>query len=120
MIRRMRLFAKRYPQDADGYYHTDLAAADVQADAMARLTVGGVPLIVTALGAEVVAFAAECPHAAANLAHGSLHRGRIVCPEHGWKFDIRSGRTVWPEDEVCRLKKYAVRIADGVVCIRVA
>ena len=50
--------------------------------------VNGRPLVVfrDALGTARV-LDAVCPHRGANLAHGRVVGGRIVCPYHGWRFD---------------------------------
>ena len=37
-------------------------------------------------------FAYQCPHAGGFLADGDIdHRGQVVCPVHGYRFDIRNG-----------------------------
>lgn len=33
----------------------------------------------------------ECPHAGASLARGSIEGGEIICPMHGYSFDLLSG-----------------------------
>jgi len=70
-------------------------------------------LIVTIVAGEAVCFAARCPHAGADLAEGGLAHGRVSCPKHGWKFDVVSGRAVYPPDEACRLKRYGVAWVEG-------
>lgn len=77
-------------------------------------------IILTRWHGELWAFSSQCPHASADLAEGDLYRGRITCPEHGYKFDIRNGRVIWPEDEVCRLKLYVVLEENGTVKVRLA
>lgn len=70
-------------------------------------------ILVTRLeSGEVVAFSSECPHAAADLSAGDLHRGKIICPDHDWKFDIKTGKTLYPPDEYACLKRYPVQ-SDG-------
>ena len=32
-----------------------------------------------------------CPHEGASLAEGTYHEGRVICPQHSWVFDVRSG-----------------------------
>ncbi len=105
----MSLF-KRKKRDSDGFWETGLSAESVQPNTPYPLQIKGEPLIVTRIDGEIFAFSAICPHAAANLNDGTLHRGRITCPLHEWKFDIRTGRTLWPEDETCRLRRFEVRV----------
>ncbi len=33
----------------------------------------------------------RCPHQGADLSHGSLEDGCVVCPRHGWRFDLSNG-----------------------------
>jgi len=32
-----------------------------------------------------------CPHQGASLGDGTYHEGRVICPWHGWVFDVRTG-----------------------------
>jgi nitrite reductase/ring-hydroxylating ferredoxin subunit len=59
-----------------------------------------------------------CPHAAADLSRGTLRGWQICCHEHDYCFDLRSGRIVWPEDEVYRLRHYETKEENGVVLVR--
>lgn len=34
-----------------------------------------------------------CPHQGGPLADGFVHKGKVVCPLHGWTFDLRTGAT---------------------------
>lgn len=60
------------------------------------------------------AFAALCPHASAPLCNGWLDgMGRIVCPEHKYRFDPANGRNTTGEGY--KLFTYPVEIrADEV------
>lgn len=33
----------------------------------------------------------RCPHQGADLSHGSLEDGCVICPRHGWRFDLSDG-----------------------------
>jgi len=35
----------------------------------------------------------DCPHQGGPLSQGVLDGYRVVCPLHGWDFDIRTGRS---------------------------
>ena len=32
-----------------------------------------------------------CPHQGASLGEGTYYEGRVICPWHGWVFDVRTG-----------------------------
>jgi nitrite reductase (NADH) small subunit len=40
----------------------------------------------------------------------------LVCPWHGWEFDIRTGRAAWGQSSY-RVKTYPVRVQGGRVCV---
>ncbi|MEZ4642856.1 MAG: Rieske (2Fe-2S) protein [Chloroflexota bacterium] len=45
---------------------------------------------------KLIAFSAVCPHAAADLSQWELHRGKVICPDHEYKFDVGNGRILYP------------------------
>lgn len=116
----MPLFRKKNGADADGFYPTGIAPEDVGEGQMATAQVGGDTAIITRARGELVAFSNVCPHAAADLRKGRLARGQIKCHEHGYTFDVRSGRATWPEGEGCRLLRFDVRMQDGEIRLRPA
>jgi nitrite reductase/ring-hydroxylating ferredoxin subunit len=113
----MKLFNRKTTVDADGY-HLTVPAAEVKADRITTVTIEGVSVILTRVDGRVHAVSASCPHAAGDLRYGTVRRGQISCPDHGYRFDITSGRAAWPEDEVCRLKRFAVKEKDGMVYVK--
>jgi nitrite reductase/ring-hydroxylating ferredoxin subunit len=63
---------------------------------------------------EFFAFAAKCPHASGQLAHGFIDAlGNVVCPLHRYKFCMKNGRNVTGEGYY--LKHWPVKVeAEGV------
>ena len=57
-----------------------------------------------------------CPHLEGPLAQGALHGATLVCPWHGWEFDVRTG--VCEMDESCKLTTYKTVIQDGHIFIQ--
>jgi nitrite reductase/ring-hydroxylating ferredoxin subunit len=104
--------------DTEGFYLA-ADAADVVDGRITAITINNTPIILTRLNDTIHAFSALCPHASGDLTMGELHRGRIDCPDHGYRFDIRSGFPVWPPDEVCRLKKYPTKEKQGHIFVKV-
>lgn len=103
--------------DPEGFYLA-ANAADVVDGRITPITLNHTPLILTRIDGSLHAFSALCPHASGDLTQGELHRGRISCPDHSYKFDIRTGRPLWPPDEICRLKKYPTKEENGRIFIR--
>lgn len=107
------------PPDAEGFFALG-PADEILEEQITSATANGQALLLTRIGQEIHAVSAFCPHAAADLRQGAIYRGRIDCPDHGYRFDVRSGRILWPEDEVYRLKRFEVRIQSGLVKVRLS
>jgi 3-phenylpropionate/trans-cinnamate dioxygenase ferredoxin subunit len=57
-----------------------------------------------------------CPHAGAQLHHGFCNRKGIVgCPLHGYKFDIKTGRST--DGNNYKMKNYLFKIEEDKVYI---
>jgi nitrite reductase/ring-hydroxylating ferredoxin subunit len=55
------------------------------------------------------AFPQSCPHAGAPLSLGCIDaKGYVICPHHGYKFNIRNGKMAF--DGGCILKTYPVEV----------
>lgn len=62
-------------------------------------------------GGEVFATEAVCPHRGGPLADGVIDRQSVVCPLHGYAFDLRTGHA---HGSACRaLKVYGVAVDES-------
>jgi nitrite reductase (NADH) small subunit len=59
---------------------------------------------------EVFAVQAACPHRGGPLADGLLGGSTLICPLHGWKFDVSTGDALFGD---CGLKTYPVRVDES-------
>ena len=60
----------------------------------------------------------KCPHQGGPLGEGSIEKGLLRCPWHGWDFDPKTGKSPGDfEDE--GIKKYPVKIKDQAVYVGV-
>lgn len=57
----------------------------------------------------------RCPHAEGPLGEGRLQGKVLVCPYHGWQFDVEDGRCLTHAESSVRV--HEVRIVDDAVCI---
>lgn len=111
-------FLKRAAEPQTGEFVFAASAAAVLEDSMTVVKLGGRKIILTRHDGVPFAIDAVCPHAAADLSRGSLRSWQICCHEHDYCFDIRSGRIVWPEDEVYRLRRHETKEEDGRVLVK--
>jgi nitrite reductase/ring-hydroxylating ferredoxin subunit len=114
----MRIRKSKPQPDEEGYYPA-IPVDEVTEDGATRLTVNGQDILLTKYDGVFYAFSAFCPHAAGDLAAGQLYKGRIDCPEHAYRFDICSGRTLWPPDESYRLKTYPLKVGQGKIHVKI-
>lgn len=73
------------------------------------------PVIVTRTAGELVAISGVCPHEDVALEGGELHGAAIVCPGHGYQFDLRTGRCKHDPDLV--LRRYPITLIGGEVWV---
>ena len=79
--------------------------------------IDGREVVVVNLDGELFALDNTCQHAGGPLDRGKLDEaGCITCPWHGWKWDVRTGRPVWPALD-WRTRRYPVRIEGRNVLV---
>jgi ferredoxin-nitrite reductase len=74
------------------------------------ITVSGTEIAVFKCAGQLYATQNWCPHAGSALAAGALDGGAVVCPAHGYRFDLRTGACA--TDAQLRLKTYRL-VPDG-------
>jgi nitrite reductase/ring-hydroxylating ferredoxin subunit len=83
---------------------------------LAEVIVDGVPVAVSNVDGAYHAVSNVCPHAGGPIGDGSLAGHTVVCPYHGWSFDVRDGRCF--VDEESSIATYEVKVTDAAVCVR--
>ena len=58
-----------------------------------------------------------CPHVGGVLHAGKQEGGVIVCPIHEWKFDVKTGKCIWPGE--CELATYPLKVSGGDILVDV-
>ena len=115
-------------------HRVDVGAVDAFADGEAqRVEVEGRALVVVRRADDFFALRDICSHQGARLSDGrvtgttlecapgdEIAFGRegevLVCPWHGWEYDLRTGCALFDPEKV-RVRAYAVQIESGRVLI---
>jgi nitrite reductase/ring-hydroxylating ferredoxin subunit len=95
-----------------------LKESDLKEGQMKRVQVSGRSIFLARKGGQVFALSNICPHMGCSLEKGILREYMVMCPCHGWKFDIRNGQ--YEENKAVTLARYQVQIQNGRVYIEVA
>ncbi|MCY3844790.1 MAG: Rieske 2Fe-2S domain-containing protein [Acidobacteria bacterium] len=102
------------PRD-DGYV---LAAQEhaLREGAGVAVEIGGHSYALFRIDGKVVAIDGLCPHEGGPLAEGTVRRGVVTCPWHGWTFDACSGCSLDPPgNDVAR---YPTLVEGGSVYVK--
>ncbi len=73
-----------------------IAQARVVDGAVVRVTYPPFDVLVSQVGDDYYGIEDACNHAGASLSEGPRRGDRIVCPMHGYLFDLKSGALVQP------------------------
>ena len=80
------------------------------------LEAGGKEITLALVGNEIFACAHKCPHAGGILSEGYIDAiGNVVCPLHGYKFNLVNGRNVTGEGY--KLKVFAVEEREAGIFV---
>lgn len=90
-------------------------AADLTDGASLAVDIDGRPVAIIRCDGILYAIDNVCPHAGARLAQGRISGNAVICPLHGARFDLRTGRCCTPQ--ICErpVVVHAVRVVDGKV-----
>jgi 3-phenylpropionate/trans-cinnamate dioxygenase ferredoxin subunit len=90
------------------------AAADIGPNDYASVEVEGAFVAVYNIGGEFFAIDDVCTHDGGGLAGGEIDDHQVICPRHGARFCLRTGRALTPPAYE-PVRSYPTRIVDGVV-----
>ncbi len=90
-------------------YRKVLSTTEIPIGESRRIEVDGEAVAVFNVDGVFYAIGDECTHGRASLSEGTVDRGMVVCPSHGARFDLKTGR---PKSlpAVTPVRVYPVRI----------
>lgn len=91
--------------------------SELGADQPARVSAGGVPVVLVQHAGSVYALSANCVHAGGPLDKGEVHDGCIRCPWHSSVFQLLDGKVVRGPAALDQ-PRWQVRVEDGCVYVR--
>lgn len=84
---------------------------------MLAVRVKGKPILLAKVGGEVFGVSNFCPHMGCSFQGGILAGYIVMCPCHGWKFDVRNGQ--YQENPQTALACYRCKIQNGKIYVEI-
>ena len=94
-------------------------AASIQPGDYATVEVDGVFVAIFNVAGEFLAVEDVCTHDGGGLAGGAIEGDQVICPRHGARFCLRTGRALSPPAYE-PVRSYETRVVDGQVEVRSA
>jgi len=95
-----------------------LALSELPSGKGVLVAVNGHDVVVFRKGDEILAIGNDCPHQGGSLCDGWVEGEIVICPVHGWEFDMRSGACMTVPGE--SLPRYTASVEDGAVYLEEA
>lgn len=96
-------------------YHRVALAAELREGRPVIARVGVKRLALVRLAGTLYAVSNTCPHAGGSLGLGRVEGRTLVCPRHGWAFDVSTG--VCPHHDIYRVTTYPIEVRNGEVWV---
>lgn len=90
------------------------SVAEMASGTAKHVKVGKRDIALFRVGDEFFALSNVCRHAFAPLSEGYLDGYEVMCPWHGWRYDVRTGHTDHPDADV---RTYPVTVRGGEVFV---
>jgi ferredoxin-thioredoxin reductase catalytic chain len=102
-------------EEPEGPVQVPVARVEDVGDGEARhVKIGKRDIAVFRVGDDFYALSNVCRHAFAPLSDGWLEGHTVICPWHGWRYDVRDGTTDHPDADV---NTFPVTVRDGEVFV---
>jgi 3-phenylpropionate/trans-cinnamate dioxygenase ferredoxin subunit len=101
--------------DAEKIEYIPVAAvADLPSGERLFVEIDAQPIVVFNLAGELFAIADVCSHDEGPVGDGELEGDEVICPRHGARFDLRTGKAL-ALPAVVDIPAYPVRVVDGQI-----
>ena len=90
-----------------------LALSDLAPGQGVLVSVNGTSVAVFKRGEDICAIGDDCPHQGGSLCEGWVEGDIVICPVHGWEFDMRTGACMTVPGE--SVPRYTATVEDGAV-----
>jgi len=93
-----------------------MKCADLEIGKSAIIEVGGKEIALFNYKGNFYAIDNTCPHRGAPLGEGRIEEGILICPNHEWRFELKSG---WcPQNPELSTEVYPIKVHDEKIYVR--
>jgi 3-phenylpropionate/trans-cinnamate dioxygenase ferredoxin subunit len=78
------------------------------------LEIDELPIVIFNIGGELFAIGDVCSHDNGPLGEGEIEGNKIICPRHGARFDIQTGKAL-SLPAIVDIPAYPIRVVDGQI-----
>ena len=98
-------------------WHTISPASRIRVGQVLPFVVAGRLLAVGRTESGYFAVDGICPHAGGNLGEGEIEKECVICPIHGFAYDVRSGRGL---DDDANVRVHRVEVDGDVLRVELS
>lgn len=98
-------------------WHAAVSQDAFPEDGKLAIELGGWSVLIVRTDEGYNALNDRCTHQAAMLSAGRIRRGAIMCPLHGARFEVATGRCVG--GAYADLRRFELRLQDGMIEVAV-
>jgi nitrite reductase/ring-hydroxylating ferredoxin subunit len=98
----------------DGFF-SSIRENELAESKMKAVRIKGKAVLLVKQGGEVSALSNRCPHEGCTFESAMLSGYIVMCPCHGWKFDVRNGQ--YNENSRITLQIYRCKIENGKIFV---
>ena len=98
-------------------FASSIKESELKEGHMKAVQTKGRPILLVRQGGVVFGIFNRCPHMGCTFEGGILSEYIVMCPCHGWKFDVRNGQ--YTETPQITLQTYRCRIEKGKISIEI-
>jgi 3-phenylpropionate/trans-cinnamate dioxygenase ferredoxin subunit len=104
----------------DGYTFYKIAPVnEIPQNERLFIEISGLPIVIYSLNGEYYATGDVCSHDNGSLGEGQIEGYEVICPRHGARFDIRTGK-VTHLPAARDIPSYPIKITDGYLSVGIA
>jgi NAD(P)H-dependent nitrite reductase small subunit len=97
-------------------YTKVMKCADLEIGKSAIIEVGDKEIALFNYKGNFYAIDNTCPHRGSPLGEGRVEEGILICPNHEWRFELKSG---WcPQNPELSTEVYPIKVSDEKIYIR--